>query len=181
MNNFFIPNMVWEPLQDPEKRFDCDALMVRMREVFASWEGSHYESGASVRGVACDCIGGVFGVLNDLDGLSRETSSPLPHDAAMHNREEAISTMRKLVRRAEPVKQLETQEDGNFHVQPGDIVVIGFVGGGPGHVAIVGPERSTLWHSLPNSGWHFGGFGLDADSQSLWGIYRISNRERWAR
>lgn len=181
MSHVYIPNLRWEPLRDPEGRFDGQPVMDRLGAILAAWEPCVYESGASVRGVACDCIGGVFGVVDDLDGQGRARSGLLPPDASMHNRSSAEAAMRELVRRFAPNSVVEQAEDGYFYVQPGDIVVTGYPGGGPGHVEMVGPQRNTLWHALPSAGWHQTGFGFLEEAQLLWRIYRLDDRWRWKR
>lgn len=181
MSRVYIPNLIWEPLADPNNRFDGKPVMDRMEQILSDWSTSHYESGASLRGIACDCIGGVFGVVDDLDGQKRACRSPLPQDSAMHNREAAIATMKQLVNRFEPNSHIPQAEDGYFYVQPGDIVVTGYPGGGPGHVEIVGPRRNTLWHALPQAGFHQTGFGFLEGRQLLWRIYRLGDRWRWTR
>ncbi len=181
MSRVYIPNLRWEPLSDPASHFDGEAVMERMERLLREWESSRYESGASVKGIACDCIGGVFGVVDDLDGQQRSCDAPLPPDASMHNRESAVSAMRDLVSRFQPNRHVPQADDGFFYVQPGDIVVTGYPGGGPGHVEMVGPRRNTLWHALPGSGWHQTGFGFLEAAQVLWRIYRLGDRWRWVR
>lgn len=176
----YLPNLIWEPMKDPESRFDATKATANLAKVLALWKPCRYESGSSVRGVACDCIGGLFGLIDDLDGRHRACCSPLPADTAMHDRESAISTMRHLVGRFKPNFQVEASEDGYFHVQPGDIIVTGYPHGGPGHVEMVGPQRNTLWHALPGSGFHQTGFGFLEGAQLLWRVYRLGDRWRWA-
>lgn len=180
MSSVYKPNLIWEPLADPEGRFDGRQVMARMERILAEWEPARYESGASVRGIACDCIGGVFGVVDDLDGQHRACAAPLPPDASMHNRAGAIAAMHDLVNRFQPNRHVLQAPDGYFHVQPGDIVVTGYPSGGPGHVEMVGPRRNTLWHALPQAGFHQTGFGFLDGHQLLWRVYRLSDRWRWA-
>ena len=68
--------------------------------------------------------------------------------------------------------------DGMTTVEPGDIVVTGAVGGGPGHVAIVGARRNTLWHAVSGPGFHQTGWAL-LSGQVLWAVYRIEDKHRW--
>ena len=177
MSNVYIPNLLWGPLCCIRSR----QALARLEGVLASWEGSSYESGASVRGVAADCIGSIFGILDDLDAQGRGRTSPLPHDAAMHNRAAAMSTMRELITRYRPNVSLPISSDGFFHVQPGDIVATGYPNGGPGHVEMVGTRKNTLWHALPESGFHQTGFGLLEGAQLIWRVYRVGDRWRWSK
>jgi hypothetical protein len=102
----------------------------------------------------------------------------MPHDAAMHDREGAIGAMRELVRRYAPCQKVEPVA-GVWHVEPGDIVLTGAPGGGPGHVAIVGAGRNQLWHAVKGSGFHQGGWSF-LDVQVLYAVFRALDKERWA-
>lgn len=160
------PRLTWTPHPNPK-------IAANLERVLREWEDTPYESGQRLKGLAADCIGGVFGVVDELDGRPRAQHAGMPNDTAMHNRATAIAAMRELVRRYQPAIKVEGRE-----VQPGDIVVTGMIGGGPGHVEMVGPRKNELWHCVPSSGFHQGGWGLFAE-QVLWAVYRITDQERW--
>jgi len=165
------PNMVWHPHADP-------AIQSALERALDAWDKTPYESGQRFRGRAADCIGALFGVIDDMDGRARAEYPGMPHDAAMHDRAGAIAAVRELVRRYSPCEKVEPDEDGALHVEPGDIVVTGHPGGGPGHVEIVGARKNELWHALPVSGFHQGGWSL-LEQQFLYAIYRITDKYRW--
>jgi len=174
------PNMVWEP--SPE----APSVVSALERTLEAWRGTPYESGQRFRGRAADCIGALFGVIDDMDGRPRACYPGMPHDAAMHDRAGAIAAVRELVRRYSPCQKVEPaiwDEDGQstsptYYVEPGDIIVTGMPGGGPGHVEIVGAHRNELWHALPVSGFHQGGWSF-LEQQYLYAIYRITDKHRW--
>lgn len=162
------PEMTWTPAS-----FDARAL----ERALERWRGTPYESGQRMRGLGADCIGSVFGVVDDVDGRPRAEYPGLPVDAAMHSRATAVAAMRELVRRYAPCAKV-VPTGRVTRVEPGDIVVTGMPGGGPGHVEMVGCRRNELWHAIPGSGFHQGGWGLFAE-QVLWVVYRIEDKVRW--
>lgn len=170
------PNMVWEP--SPESLRVVRAL----EDALEAWRGTPYESGQRFIQRGADCIGSLFGVIDDMDGRQRATFPGMPHDAAMHDRAGAIAAVRELVRRYSPCVKVEAQKDEDgapvYYVEPGDIIVTGMPGGGPGHVELVGPHRNELWHALPVSGFHQGGWSF-LEEQYLYAIYRIEDKHRW--
>jgi len=149
-------------------------------EALREWEGTPYESGQRFIQRGCDCIGGIFGVVDMIDGRERAAFPGMPYDASMHDRAGAIAAVRELVRRYSPCHKVEANDERMFEVEPGDIVTTGEPGGGPGHVEIVGTRPNELWHALPGAGFHQGGWSL-LDSQVLYAIYRIDDKERWGR
>ncbi len=166
--SIYNPQIVWEP---GDERVAA-ALDAELR----AWDRTPYESGQRFKGRGADCIGGVFGVIDALDGRERAQFPGMPHDASLHDRAGAVRAMRELVRRYQPCHRLATRN--GMCVQPGDIVGVGPPGGGPGHVLIVGARRNELWQALPLSGFHQSGWSLFAE-QVLWAVYRIEDRERW--
>lgn len=172
--SIYTPNIEWEPIRSA----DGPAIMRALDTTLQRWRSTPYESGQRFCGRAADCIGSVFGVVDDLDGRGRARHAGMPHDTAMHQRGTAIAAMRELVRRYSPCQRL--RGEGKLHVQPGDIVVTGEPGGGPGHVEIVGARKNELWHAMPASGFHQGGWSL-LSQQVLFAVYRINDKSRWAR
>lgn len=147
-----------------------------MGEALARWELTPYMRGQRCRGVAVDCVRFVTGLLDDLYGFERAEAPRLPPDIAFHNRRGALAGMREVLRLYRPYDRVR---DGT--IEPGDVIVSGPVGGGPGHGMIVGVERATIYHAVENLGVIKTGLGLVANSQGFFAIFRVGDKERWAR
>ena len=165
----YNPQMVWMP--------GDVRVAVALGSALNAWMGTPYESGQRFIQRGADCIGGVFGVIDMADGRDRAAFPGMPQDAAMHSRSTAIVAVRELVSRYAPSRKV-LAKDGIFYVEPGDIVVTGSPGGGPGHVEIVGANPNELWHALPSAGFHQGGWSF-LEQQVLYAIYRIQDKYRW--
>lgn len=165
------PHLVWGP--GSVENCNLQALDAALR----AWEGTPYESGQSYIQRAADCTGSVFGIIDSLDGRKRMEPAGFPHDGSLHDRAGAIRSVREIVRRYSPCYKVEAVE-GLFHVEPGDIVVTGLPGGGPGHVEIVGARKNELWHAQPSPGFHQGGWSF-LEQQLLYAVYRIEDKNRW--
>lgn len=167
----WAPNMIWQHHPDL-------AVERALEDVLNAWRDTPYESGQRLRGLGADCVGSVFGVIDDLDGRRRAALPGFPSDVAMHSRETAVKAIRVLLRRYTPNHEIRMDDDGSFRVRPGHIIVTGYRGGGPGHVAIVGARPNELWHSLRSSGFQQRGWGF-FDEQVLYGIYQADDDHRW--
>lgn len=167
------PAMVWQPIPGGQD------IMWSLSCALTAWRGTPYESGQSFKQLGADCIGAVFGVIDELDGRFRARKAGMPADTSMHSRAKAIAAVRELARRYTPCSKVEPV-NGQYLVEPGDIVVTGPPGGGPGHVELVGASKNELWHAVKGSGFHQGGWSL-LDVQILFGVYRLGDKERWAR
>ena len=132
------------------------------------WEGTRYMRGAQGLGQGVDCVRFVCAILDGLRGTKTDINT-LPQDAAFHSKEGAISAVRKIMRLYEPVRALEAGEAA----QPGDVVIVGCSGGGPGHSMIVGPSPRTLWQSSNGTGVVWGGWSIADTYQRLYRIYRL--------
>lgn len=148
----------------------------RMHDVLLGWQGTRYGSGQRCRGVLADCVGFVFGAIDDVDGRPRAQSPSMPADTALHDAASSAEAMRALRDLYEPVEVVTGRD-----VQPFDILVVGPSGGGPGHAILVGPTRNTLWHCTPGAGVHQAGWALGTGYEVLHGAFRIGDRERWYR
>lgn len=173
-SRIYAPDMVWQPMSCARH----EQATANLERALSRWERTPYESGQRFCQRGADCLGGVFGVIDDVDGRQRAQFPGMPADTALHNRRTAVRAVRELIRRYSPGRKLE-RSGGAFVVEPGDIVVTGAPGGGPGHVELVGPRRNQLWHALPASGFHQTGWGF-LEQQLLFAIYRLDDRERWA-
>lgn len=166
------PKLIWKACP---KSLDISGPL---QEALDAWEGTPYESGQRFIQRGADCIGAVFGVIDRMDGRERGMAPTIPHDTALHRPDTARAAMKVLLRAYAPAQKLRAGIGGMIRVMPGDIVVMGERGGGPGHVGIVGARKNTLWHAIPGSGFHQGGWGLNK-RQTLHAVYRILDRERW--
>jgi hypothetical protein len=143
----------------------------RMRSILAGWEGTSYGSGQRLKGVAADCIGFACGALDELDGRARAGYGLLPPDSALHNRQGCFKAVAALRRRYMPCSRLRTKQ-----AEPFDFVVVGPSGGGPGHLALVGPQKNTLWHCAQGSGVRRAGWSLGPGYEQLFAVYRLEDR-----
>ena len=168
----YSPRLVWT-----QGKIGDVALDALDRALYA-WHGTPYESGQSFIQRGADCTGAVFGVIDTIDGRKRQEPAGFPHDGSLHDRAGAICAVREIVRRYSPCHKIEAAEDRMFYVEPGDIVVTGMPGGGPGHVEIVGARPNELWHAQPAPGFHQGGWSF-LEQQILYAIYRIDDKDRW--
>lgn len=170
------PSWTWRELSLPNKLAPSEANMIeaRLALVISNWEGTPYMSGQQQRGTAADCIGFVFGVVDEMYGRKSPDRTVLPPDTAMHSREQALATIRALRRLYAPN---EPVTDGT--IEPGDIIVTGHRQGGPGHVMIAGSKRNTLWHCVNEIGVCQTGIGFADGYERIFGVYRFNDRERW--
>lgn len=159
--------LTWSPLDIP------NGLLVeaRLQGLLQSWERTPYAAGQQVPRAGVDCIRFVTAIL---DGLNQFQGSPLdvvPSDAAMHSREGAVRTIWSFCR-AYGLKSHSGPE-----TQPGDVVLVAFRGGGPGHAMIVGPKPNTLWHvstrGVCRCGWSLPA-GMHYSS-----VFRQTDRKKW--
>lgn len=143
----------------------------RLEQILMSWEGTRYLPGSQVKQCGVDCVRFVSGVLDELYG--EQTPLPrLPQDASFHAKDTCYSALKDFLSRysCSPV------EDGKL--QPGDVLIAGPNGGGPGHALIVG--KDCIWHCDSRSVVKTGlGFNLGG-AYFLKRIYRGCDRERWA-
>lgn len=172
----------WTPLsiQDilscaarPEANLD---VVERMRDTLATWGGTKYGSGQRCRGVLADCIGAVFGLIDDLDGRPRAQAPSMPPDVALHDPERSAEALQALRALYAPVEVVKGRE-----VQPFDILVVGPSLAGPSHAMLVGPQPNTIWHCSPSSGLNWTGWALGAGYETFRGAFRIGDRWRWLR
>lgn len=147
----------------------CACVKPRLLKILQSWEGTPYMDGQRLRGVATNCIGFASGVLDELYGS--ESSFPrLPPDTAMHNRREAMRIMRTMMRAFQHEQAID-------YVEPGDVLVTGELGGGPGHIIVVGERQ--LWQSTRFFGVRPTGLGLIQTHQVFHAAFRMLNKESW--
>lgn len=148
----------------------------RLALVLTKWEHTPYSSSIIKQGPQ----GGIFCtafVARVLDELFQREPTPMPdipHDASMHNPRRARAALRWFFRRYPGSVEVPTLE-----VEPGDVVITGPRGGGPGHALIVGPRENTLWQA-DGDRVHYTGMFLP-EPYELHQVRRFTQREEWAR
>lgn len=127
-----------------------------------------------VKGCGCDCVGFVIAVLNELSGGGEIQRVDFPPDGAMHNPKGAARVVRAIRKQFPHVAVREPV------VQPGDVIVVGPRGGGPGHAMFGGTQANTLWHSNgPHHGVQKTGIGeAQRNGMKVFRIYRPL-KARW--
>lgn len=168
MTTFSNPGLIWRPAPLP--------FADRLERILEEWRGTKYMSGQQCKGTAADCIGFVFGEVDELYGRPSPDRTVLPPDTAMHSPEKARATMRKLRRLYSPNSVVTDR-----YIEPGDVIVVGPHGGGPGHIMSVGPRKNTLWHCSNQTGVVQVGLSFSNEYQQIFGIYRFDDREKWVR
>lgn len=143
----FVPiPLRWEAGDEPTRG--------RLRAILEPWLGTPYVAGQRLRGVAADCVGFVCAVMDEMLGRADTPRERLPRDAALNHPARARAFMRTMLERYAPVEEVAPGEAA----LPGDILVTGVLGGGPGHVIIVGPDPCTTWQAggreVVRGGWN---------------------------
>lgn len=140
--------LAWSPGDEPTR--------IRVGAALEPWLGTPYVAGQGLRGVAADCVGFACSLLDEL--LEREPTprERLPRDAALNDPASARTFMRWMVRRYDPVEEVDDRV-----ALPGDVLVTAVRGAGPGHVIVVGHEPRTTWQAgarqVVRSGWTLAG------------------------
>ena len=152
--------------------------MRRLRAVLASWDDTPYQHNQQIKGVGVNCSRFLAGVLDEMYRRPTKTVLPdFPADGAMHDRAGAFRALRFFLDHYP--NHPDEVVDG--WCEPGDVIVVGPVNGGPGHAMIVGVDPNTVWHSPgPEESVCFTGFSLPEKYQRLFAVYRMSDRENWA-
>jgi len=103
-----------------------------------------------------------------------ETLPQLPADRSLHDIEGSKAAMRLIVDLYRPRSVgWETEP-----LEPGDMLVVGPPGGGPGHAMVAGPARQ-LWHCMP-AGVVRTGLQLKQTDWTLFRVYRVADKHTWA-
>lgn len=168
--------VTWTSLSLSEwgSRAEEGAILRRMERILWQWEGTPYVPGQCLRGVGAFCTAFLCAVLDELYGRTPATPLPeIPDDASMHSPETARAGLRWFLRHYPNHVQIF---DGI--VQPGDVLVTGPKGGGPGHAILVGPRENTMWQCSGRSV-HFTGLSIP-DTYTLHAIYRMTDRLAWS-
>lgn len=147
------------------------ATAQRIESILKSWEGTRYLSGCQAKQVGVDCVRFVSGVLDELFG-TKTILERLPRDIAFRDNDKCFSALRAFMERYEYVKIA----DGNL--QPGDVVMVGPLAGGPGHALITGSRH--LWQCGTFKVERTGTAFPIGESFYFKKAIRGTNRERWA-
>lgn len=150
----------------------------RVDEILTSWSGTPYMAlqARKGRGGGIDCVRFVCCAADELYGFSRGPVESLPPDQALHDRKGAIEAMRAICRRYEPLDDATE----SAYIEPGDIFVVGPIGGGPGHAMIVGGYRGHIWECLQDGGVRRSGMPLLGEHTELFRIYRVKDKHLWS-
>jgi cell wall-associated NlpC family hydrolase len=161
-----------EPLNiDTVSSDKCRAIERRLVSIFEEWEGTPHRNGQQVKGLAVDCVRFVSAVADELYGKTTEIVR-LPQDASFHSKETCYNAFKSFMKNY-PHDRVE----GNL--QPGDIIITGPRGGGPGHAIFTGVKY--LWHCDTRAVVRTGTFLTSAGVYFPIAILRGRNRERWVR
>ncbi len=117
----------------------------------------------------------VAGVMNELSGEERVCPPRLPQDRAMHDPHGALHVMHNIARGFEPFEVVKRGGD----IEPGDVIIVGPVGGGPGHGMIVGVRPSSVWHSTGKGVQYTGLSSLRILRQRIFRVYRYLEKNKW--
>lgn len=167
-----MSDLVWRSVTGPPYTL-ARLWEARLEELLLSWERTLYMPGQQRRGVGVDCVRFVAAVLDELLARPATPLETLPSDASLHNRAGALRGMRRLRELFMPNRPISEGEP----VEPGDVVVTGPLGGGPGHAMIVG-ARPRLWHSSVSSV-HWTGLRAPKGHR-VFRVYRMDDEERVA-
>ena len=106
-------------------------LAQKIQACLESWEGTPYHLNMGTKGVGTDCVHFVCGVADELQGSVTPFES-IPGDASMHAPAKAQGVMRFLM------KAYGARRVSDGTIEPGDVIICGPEGGGPGHAMIAG-------------------------------------------
>ena len=106
-----------------------------------SWLGTKLQHQACLKNVACDCVGLIKGIYQELTGIKVEITTNYPAAWYLFKKEEWLYKEAK-----EHLIEIDIQQ-----IRPGDILVFGFYKHPASHVGIL-TEQSTFIHSYQDIG-----------------------------
>lgn len=160
-----IVPLLWEP--------SSPALRRRLAEVLKPWLDTPFMLGQCCRGVGVDCTHFVCAVLDELYG--RTPPRPIRRwqpGIGMQSVRGGAVVMREIV------SLFPAARRARGALEPGDTVVLRY-GRGPGHLAIVGPERNTIWHVPMGIGAKVCHAPLKMFLGRAVRAYRMTDRQNW--
>ena len=146
----------------------------RLARILGEWERTPYDIKFAEKGVGVYCTAFIARVLDELYGQDPTPLLKIPDDIAFHSTEGAFSGLKWFMRQYPTCERIT---DGV--VEPGNVIIVGPVGGGPGHAMMVGPRENALWQAS-GSGVHYTGFALP-DTYQFFAAYKFTDCERWFR
>jgi len=126
--------------------------------------------GQQCKGAYADCVRFGTGVLDELYRFKRCPTARLPQDMALHNRKGAFRAMR-FIRRLYMPNVIVTDET----IEPMDFIITGPIGGGPGHMQLVGTQPNVIWECVQGGVQRTG----ISSSQIIYRIYRPTDKDTW--
>lgn len=173
---YYAPlRLEWSPIIVPghcsDAQINAQRAERRLARILSSWEGTPYAAGQGHRKVGCDCVRATVLILAEWMRWEAPKLDTLPPDAALHDRKGAIRALHRIRRALPPHKRLR----GARRAQPGDVLITGHPGGGPGHAIIVGTDRNTLWQATKGAGFVRCGWALPADYSKLYAVLRFDD------
>jgi len=162
----------WNDL-DIQNQHKKQFILSKLNSCFDAWEGTPYMSGNQCIGSGVDCVRWVTAVLDMMYDREPTDIKTLPSDASFHTKRGAMKAMITIKRLYPHCKVVKGKP-----LQPGDLVIVGPPGGGPGHAMLVGTEPNTLWHCTPNSGVVKTGWALAVSQQHIYRVYRAKDRKK---
>ena len=164
---------VWTPLSlaQPYK----DRFLSKLRKELLSWEGTPYRENTCVKGMGVDCVRFVCAVLDHMQNGGNTDLPFLPQDASLHSPTSAKAAMRLIKSLYGPNYAVK-----DYTLEPGDVIVAGPEGGGPGHALIVGDQPNQIWHSTGRRVHRTGmSFYKTTAFPLIFRVYRHSDRRDW--
>lgn len=160
----------WQPLSIIDQTV-VTIINLKLYTLFERWQGTPYMAGNQCKQRGVDCIRWVTAILDKMYSIPPTNITTLPSDASFHNKRGAMKAMVQIKRLYPHCKVLRHEP-----MEPGDLVIVGPPGGGPGHAMLVGTQKNTLWHCTPQSGVCKTGWSLAVGHQHIFRIYRAKNR-----
>lgn len=161
----------WRPLPIP----GSVAATGFVARVIQPWIGTEYMEGQGLAGVKTDCVRSLAGIGCALERREPIELDHLPADVALHCKETALGAMRDIMKFF-PLWERIINPD---FLEPGDMLAVGPLDGGPGHAMFVDARPNGLVHATPD-GFHRTGIGAIGPQQKIFCIYRYTKREDWS-
>ena len=160
-----ISPLTWEA-GSPEVR-------AALERVIRPWENTPFMAGQCCKGVGVDCTHFVCAVIDELYG----TTPPRPirrwkPGIGFESLRRGAEVMREIVSLFPAARRIRAA------LEPGDTVVLQY-GRGPGHLALVGPERNTLWHAPMGTSSKVSIAPLKLFAGRVVRAYRMNDRQNW--
>lgn len=132
-------------------------------KVLRSWRGVKFCANGRTR-AGVDCVGFIFGVLNELQGTAHNVPLSPSHDG------------RAMVEAAIRLGDLFEHDDATgCEPEAGDVIVVRNWMNTPAHVAIIGGDGVKAWHAVKNVGVCFTG----VKQFEVMRIYRAQEKAQW--